>query len=97
MVTLSLISNVTWSNATPTGLNYTRMNGVVDEEQWPLERIVSIVVPFCFGIIGLAGLLGNALVVMGEYFYKALKNIKPFFIFVFFFRLSQYLILTSLR
>lgn len=37
------------------------------EEEWPLERVVSMVVPVFFGLIGLAGLLGNALVVVGEY------------------------------
>ncbi|XP_055846182.1 allatostatin-A receptor-like isoform X2 [Episyrphus balteatus] len=31
---------------------------------WPLERVVSMVVPVFFGIIGLAGLLGNALVIL---------------------------------
>jgi 7 transmembrane receptor (rhodopsin family) len=41
-------------------------NDTMEDEQWPVERIVSLVVPFCFGIIGLAGLLGNALVVMGK-------------------------------
>lgn len=33
---------------------------------WPLERIVSMVVPVFFGIIGLIGLMGNALVIIGE-------------------------------
>lgn len=37
------------------------------DSEWPLERVVSTVVPVFFGIIGLAGLLGNALVVLGEY------------------------------
>lgn len=36
------------------------------ESEWPLERVVSTVVPVFFGIIGLAGLLGNALVVIGK-------------------------------
>lgn len=39
------------------------------DEDWPLERVVSMVVPVCFGVIGLAGLLGNILVVVGEYNY----------------------------
>lgn len=38
---------------------------VVDED-WPLERVVSMVVPLFFGLIGLAGLLGNVLVVVGK-------------------------------
>lgn len=37
------------------------------EDEWPLERVVSLVVPFCFGLIGLVGLVGNGLVVVGEY------------------------------
>lgn len=35
-------------------------------DNWPLERIVSIIVPVFFGIIGFAGLLGNALVILGK-------------------------------
>lgn len=38
-----------------------------DEEQKQLQRVVSWVVPLFFGIIGLAGLLGNALVVIGKF------------------------------
>lgn len=34
--------------------------------EWPLERVVSMVVPFFFGIIGLIGLMGNALVILGK-------------------------------
>lgn len=37
------------------------------EEDWPLERVVSMVVPVFFGLIGLGGFLGNVLVVVGEY------------------------------
>lgn len=37
-----------------------------DGEIWPLERVVSIIVPVFFGIIGFAGLLGNALVILGK-------------------------------
>lgn len=33
-------------------------------DEWALERVVSAVVPVFFGLIGLAGLLGNALVVL---------------------------------
>lgn len=35
--------------------------------EWPLERVVSMVVPVFFGIIGLIGLMGNALVILGLY------------------------------
>lgn len=35
------------------------------DTEWPLERVVSMVVPVCFGIIGLGGLMGNALVILG--------------------------------
>lgn len=38
----------------------------VVEEDWPLERVVSMVVPLFFGLIGLGGLLGNVLVVIGK-------------------------------
>ncbi|XP_061392894.1 allatostatin-A receptor-like, partial [Musca vetustissima] len=34
------------------------------EADWPLERVVSMIVPVFFGIIGFAGLLGNALVIL---------------------------------
>lgn len=36
------------------------------ETDWPLERIVSMIVPVFFGIIGLIGLMGNALVIIGK-------------------------------
>lgn len=36
------------------------------DEDWPMERVVSAVVPVFFGVIGLAGLLGNALVIVGK-------------------------------
>ncbi|KAJ6635357.1 Allatostatin-A receptor [Pseudolycoriella hygida] len=36
---------------------------VIDED-WPLERVVSMVVPVFFGLIGLAGFVGNGLVVI---------------------------------
>lgn len=36
------------------------------DTDWPMERVVSMVVPVFFGIIGLAGLVGNALVILGE-------------------------------
>lgn len=36
------------------------------EEEWPMERIVPAVVPLLFGFIGIAGLLGNGLVILGK-------------------------------
>lgn len=39
------------------------------DEGWPLERMVSTVVPVFFGAIGTAGFLGNLLVVIGKYEY----------------------------
>lgn len=47
-------------------LNGTLMMGGNETEEWPMETTVRIVVPLFFGIIGLAGLLGNALVIIGE-------------------------------
>lgn len=44
--------------------NITASYGI--ESEWPLERVVSMVVPVFFGIIGLCGLLGNALVIIGK-------------------------------
>ncbi|KAL7744057.1 hypothetical protein ACLKA6_001281 [Drosophila palustris] len=35
-----------------------------DGDNWPLERVVSTIVPVFFGIIGFAGLLGNVLVIL---------------------------------
>ncbi|KAM8720456.1 hypothetical protein ACLKA7_006494 [Drosophila subpalustris] len=35
-----------------------------DGDSWPLERVVSTIVPVFFGIIGFAGLLGNVLVIL---------------------------------
>lgn len=49
------------------------INPSMMEEDWPLERVVSMVVPVFFGLIGLAGLLGNALVVVGKF--KILLNL----------------------
>lgn len=48
-------------------VNYTDQGEYEDDESKALQRVVSWVVPLFFGIIGLAGLLGNALVVIGEY------------------------------
>lgn len=41
--------------------------GYLNESEWPLERVVSMVVPVFFGIIGLIGLMGNALVIIGTF------------------------------
>lgn len=41
-----------------------------NDTEWPLERIVSMVVPVFFGIIGLIGLMGNALVIIGKFYLK---------------------------
>lgn len=46
--------------------NVTSGEEVIIDSEWPLERVVSTVVPVFFGLIGLAGLLGNALVVLGK-------------------------------
>lgn len=53
------------SNATLPPDNLMEMDLEMDVE-WPLERVVSTIVPVFFGIIGFAGLLGNALVILGE-------------------------------
>lgn len=43
-------------------------NYINETGDWPLERVVSMVVPVFFGIIGLIGLMGNALVIIGKQF-----------------------------
>lgn len=49
------------------------------DTEWPLERIVSTVVPVFFGITALTGLLGNALVIIGNLiFFYFLFSISPF-------------------
>lgn len=42
-------------------------DNLLDFEFDPLERVVSAIVPAFFGVIGVAGLLGNVLVIFGEY------------------------------
>lgn len=63
----------------PTG-GYANLSLCKTESEWPLERVVSTVVPVFFGIIGLIGLMGNALVIIGEYRLcrgkKKINNIK---------------------
>lgn len=43
-------------------------NGTLLEinDNWPMERVVSMVVPVIFGIIGLLGFVGNVLVIVGK-------------------------------
>lgn len=41
-------------------------NDTNGDEDWAMERVVSTLVPVFFGLIGLAGLVGNALVILGE-------------------------------
>lgn len=65
-------------NATLPPDNLMEMDLEMDVE-WPLERVVSTIVPVFFGIIGFAGLLGNALVILGEY-----ENAKTTIIILFF-------------
>ncbi|KAM7347824.1 allatostatin A receptor 1 [Cochliomyia hominivorax] len=50
-------------NATLPPDNLMEMDLEMDVE-WPIERVVSTIVPVFFGIIGFAGLLGNALVIL---------------------------------
>ncbi|XP_037938682.1 allatostatin-A receptor [Teleopsis dalmanni] len=44
--------------------NLLEMDFEMEVDNWPLERVVSTIVPVFFGIIGFAGLLGNALVIL---------------------------------
>lgn len=53
--------------------NESALSRPVVEEDWPLERVVSMVVPLFFGLIGLGGLLGNVLVVVGKLERNSLK------------------------
>lgn len=58
--------SVTVNPQFPCDENVNLTSEVMQESEWPLERVVSTLVPVFFGIIGLAGLLGNALVVLGK-------------------------------
>lgn len=53
---------------TGTCMNVTSPSDMEDDETVQLQRVVTWVVPLFFGIIGLAGLLGNALVVIGKFY-----------------------------
>lgn len=46
-------------------------NGTAKEDGWSVEGYVNLMVPFCFGIIGVLGLAGNALVITGIFIYIA--------------------------
>lgn len=54
-----------------------------DTTDWPLERVVSMVVPVFFGIIGLIGLMGNALVIIGKrrFIRLSIENKQPLKLF----------------
>lgn len=67
--TSALASNLTCPphGAVRDGSGGVGMGSYINEtSEWPLERIVSMVVPVFFGIIGLIGLMGNALVIIGK-------------------------------
>lgn len=64
MCTSALATNLTCPPNGGGGVVGTYSN---DTSDWPLERIVSMVVPVFFGIIGLIGLMGNALVIIGKF------------------------------
>lgn len=64
-------SNVIMCNTSAMASNALCNNSYyVESTEWPLERIVSMVVPVFFGIIGLIGLMGNALVIIGKFSVK---------------------------
>lgn len=48
------------------GSNYDKCVQNATELEDEAESVVSVVVPFFFGLIGLAGLIGNALVLLGS-------------------------------
>lgn len=50
--------------------NYDKCIQNTTEWEDEAENVVSLVVPFFFGLIGLAGLIGNALVLLGLYIKK---------------------------
>lgn len=64
---ISNISMCNSSGATTGNANLSACPFYTNDTEWPLERIVSMVVPVFFGIIGLIGLMGNALVIIGEF------------------------------
>lgn len=59
-------SNVIMCNSSAMASNALCNTTYYESTDWPLERVVSMVVPVFFGIIGLIGLMGNALVIIGE-------------------------------
>lgn len=52
------------------GSNYDKCIQNATELEDEAENVVTMVVPFFFGLIGLAGLIGNALVLLGLYIFK---------------------------
>uniref|UniRef100_A0A1B0BQ99 G-protein coupled receptors family 1 profile domain-containing protein n=1 Tax=Glossina palpalis gambiensis TaxID=67801 RepID=A0A1B0BQ99_9MUSC len=69
-LTFSIAKLALWYNGTKTpsdSLLEMDFEYEYDDDTWPLERIISAIVPIFFGIIGFAGLLGNALVILGKY------------------------------
>lgn len=64
-------------NTTFYDLCYTNVTLCKTESEWPLERVVSTVVPVFFGIIGLIGFMGNLLVIVGKLMYYNKKTKKP--------------------
>uniref|UniRef100_A0A1A9WV99 G-protein coupled receptors family 1 profile domain-containing protein n=1 Tax=Glossina brevipalpis TaxID=37001 RepID=A0A1A9WV99_9MUSC len=66
-LTFSITNNGIWNNVTKApsdSLLEMDLEYEYDDNTWPLERIISAIVPIFFGIIGFAGLLGNALVIL---------------------------------
>ncbi|KAL9885482.1 allatostatin A receptor 1 isoform 1-T2 [Glossina fuscipes fuscipes] len=66
-LTFSIAKLALWYNGTKTpsdSLLEMDFEYEYDDDTWPLERIISAIVPIFFGIIGFAGLLGNALVIL---------------------------------
>lgn len=56
------------------GSNYDKCIQNATELEDEAEHVVTLVVPFFFGLIGLAGLIGNALVLLGLYYYLKKLN-----------------------
>uniref|UniRef100_A0A1A9ZC48 G-protein coupled receptors family 1 profile domain-containing protein n=1 Tax=Glossina pallidipes TaxID=7398 RepID=A0A1A9ZC48_GLOPL len=66
-LTFSIAKLALWYNGTKTpsdSLLEMDFEYEYEDDTWPLERIISAIVPIFFGIIGFAGLLGNALVIL---------------------------------
>lgn len=64
------ITNNAMCNASGAAIGNANLTGCPfngNDTEWPLERIVSMVVPLFFGLVCLIGLMGNALVIIGEF------------------------------